>query len=261
MKVELLDKMGTDLMTVNAARVSFAKSKEVMDLSDEKLIAYLAKHSHWAPFAHATIQFRVTAPIFVARQLAKHQVGAVWSEESRRYIDDDFEVYVPGKWRTRPTNVKQGSGEDLNPGDSYLADNAYVKAMDEVALLYKALLRRGVAPEMARMVLPQSAVTMWIWTGSLLFFSRVCKLRLDDHAQSETRIIAEKIHDICGLLFPISWKELMRKTPPPSGDEMFALMNEINDLKKSLHKANSENSRILQRLSDEKLSGALHLKG
>jgi thymidylate synthase ThyX len=102
---------------------------------------------------------------------------------------------------------------------------------------------------------------MWIWTGSLLFFSRVCKLRLDDHAQSETRIIAEKIHDICAILFPVCWKALMKRQDPPSGDEMEALRGEITSLRKSLNKANSENSKILQRLNEEKLSGALHPRG
>lgn len=274
MKVELVDKMGTDLMTVNTARVSFAKHKTAMDASDEKLIAYLAKHNHWLPFAHATIQFRISAPIFVARQLAKHQVGAVWSEESRRYIDDEPEIYAPGRWRMRPANVKQGSGENLHPGDDYLAASTYDTAMKDAAKAYQTMLKRGVAPEMARMVLPQSAVTSWIWTGSLLFFSRVCQLRLDDHAQAETRAVAEKIHDICAILFPISWRELMARRDPPDSEELKHLRSEVETLKKALSKANSENSKILQRIYDQKqgktvrtdgltnpLSGALHPKG
>jgi thymidylate synthase (FAD) len=93
----------------------------------------------------------------------------------------------------------------------------FENAMQNAMKSYKALLKRGVAPEMARMVLPQSAMTMWIWTGSLLFFSRVCKLRLDDHAQAETRVVAEKIHDICSILFPVSWKALISGAMHPKG--------------------------------------------
>jgi thymidylate synthase (FAD) len=253
MKVELVDKMGTDLTTVNTARVSFKKAKKQIDEKDKKLILYLAKHNHWAPFAHATIQFRVSAPIFVARQLAKHQVGAVWSEESRRYVDDEPDIYVPGVWRGRAENVKQGSGDNLHPGDGYLANSTYDAAMRDAALAYQNLLKRGVAPEMARMCLPQSAVTEWIWTGSLLFFSRVCQLRLEGHAQSETRVVAEKIHDICAILFPLSWAALMSRQDPPAPDEAAALKIEVESLRKALDKANGENSKILQRLHNERI--------
>ena len=88
MNVNLIDVMGTDLSVVNAARVSFAKVSNELSDKDEKLINYLAKHNHWSPFGHASLQFRIKAPIFVARQLVKHQVGLVWNEVSRRYVDD-----------------------------------------------------------------------------------------------------------------------------------------------------------------------------
>ena len=103
MKVELVDKMGSDLSVVNAARVSYNKESEWMEIPfggktpglleerDEKLIRYLAKHNHWSPFGHTSLQIRVKAPIFVARQLVKHQVGLVWNEVSRRYVDDEVE--------------------------------------------------------------------------------------------------------------------------------------------------------------------------
>ena len=108
MEVTLVDKMGTDLSVVNAARVSYAKTKEVFDDKDEKLIKYLAEHEHWSPFAHASLQFRIKAPVFVARQLVKHQVGLVWNEVSRRYVDDAPEFFTPSSWRGRPKNSKQG---------------------------------------------------------------------------------------------------------------------------------------------------------
>lgn len=212
MNVTLIDHMGSDLSVVNAARVSFGKAKETLDLADKKLIGYLARHEHWSPFAHTSVQFRITAPIFVARQLAKHQVGAAWNEESRRYIDDEPTVYHPDAWRERAENVKQGSGEALHSGDAYLADSTYDTAIGTAMQAYYTLLKRGVAPEQARMILPQATLTTWIWTGSLLFFVRVCRLRLDDHAQAETREIAGQIADWCNTLFPVSWTALMEKT-------------------------------------------------
>lgn len=213
MNVNLIDHMGSDLSVVNAARVSFGKAKETLDLADEKLIGYLARHEHWSPFAHTALSFRVTAPIFVARQLAKHQVGGAWNEESRRYIDEDPTAYCPSTWRARADNVKQGSGEALHPGDAHLVDMIYDTALQDALETYKTLLLSGVAPEMARMVLPLSTNTSWIWTGSLLFFSRVCRLRLDSHAQQETQTIARWIADWCDKLFPVSWAALMDPKP------------------------------------------------
>ena len=112
MNVELIDKMGTDLTVVNSARVSFGKNKEVMDAGDEKLISFLAKHNHWSPFAHCTLQFRIKAPVFVARQLVKHQVGLSWNEISRRYVDNEPEFYIPKSWRLRADDKKQGSSDE-----------------------------------------------------------------------------------------------------------------------------------------------------
>lgn len=198
-----------DLTVVNAARASFGKEKAVFDEADAKLIRYLAKHNHIMPFAHPHIRFRIEAPIFVARQLAKHQVGGVWSEESRRYIADTPTFYFPQKWRKRAKNAKQGSGEDLPEVTQRFARNTMHYALTDAIESYSKLLSVGVAPEMARMVLPQNAMTTWIWTGSLLFFSRVCKLRLDAHSQAETREVAEKIAYECRKVFPVSWAALM----------------------------------------------------
>ena len=213
MKVELVDSMGSDLSVVNAARVSFGKRKTALDDADRKLIAYLAKHGHWSPFAHTSLSFRVSAPIFIARQLAKHQIGGAWNEESRRYIDSEIEIYTPETWRVRADDVKQGSGRALvSPGDHELmvaAKDSYREAIEEAHVTYNHLLALGIAPEQARMVLPVASYTNWIWTGSLLFFSRVCNLRMEDHAQLETMEVAQMIHDICEELFPVSWRALM----------------------------------------------------
>ena len=214
LKVDLIDKMGSDLTVVNAARVSFAKKSdwdhsipfaegnELKD-SDAKLIKYLAKHNHWSPFAHASLQFHVKAPIFVARQLVKHQVGLVWNEISRRYVDSEPEFYIPKVWRKRPAdNIKQGSDE------SETIEYGITGTMSFVEQTYKNLLSEGVAPEMARMVLPQNLYTEWYWSGKLYAFSRVCNLRCAEDTQSETRVIADKMRDICAKEFPVSWKEL-----------------------------------------------------
>ena len=206
MKVELIDVMGSDLSVVNAARVSYAKVKEVMDESDEKLIKYLADHNHWSPFAHTFMSFRIEAPIFVARQLVKHQIGLVWNEESRRYIDDTPKLHKIKQWREKPKNSKQGSGDQIVI-DTELFNQIQMHNQNAL-LLYNKLISAKIAPEQARAVLPLNTYTNWIWSGTLYAFHRVCKLRLDDHAQKETRDIAKAIDVCCLDSFPISWKYL-----------------------------------------------------
>ena len=227
-KVELLDYMGTDISVVNAARVSFHKQsayerrnvypddeEEFVGEKDQKLLAYLAKHNHWSPFAHTSLQFRIKAPIFVARQLVKHQVGGVWNEVSRRYVDTEPEFYFPETWRGKPVNAKQGSSEETlykmegtRTGYQHIGET--VRAATEVSLnIYLDMVEAGVAPEQVRMILPQNTMTEWIWTGSLMFFARVCKLRLDSHAQAETREIAQMINELIPEEFKYSWEALL----------------------------------------------------
>ena len=202
MQVEFIDKMGTDLTIVNAARVSFNKRKEVLDMSDEKLIKYLATHEHWTPFAHCFLSLRVKAPIFVARQLAKHQVGLVWNEVSRRYVENEPEFYVPDVWRKRSKSNKQGS-IDESAGSVDITS-----VLDDIKQMYNDLLAIGVAPEQARMILPACTYTEWYWSGSLVAFARVCKLRLSDDTQKETRQIAAMIDKIARQNFPLGWGAL-----------------------------------------------------
>jgi len=206
MNVTLVDSMGRDLTVVNAARVSFAKQSEVMLDKDDKLIHYLATHGHWSPFAHAFLQFRIKAPIFVARQLVKHQIGLSWNEVSRRYVDEPPEFHSPKVWRGRPKNSKQGS-------DGEVADqNTPQKVLEQTNLLafknYNILIKQGVAPEQARMILPQTMMTEWYWSGSLQAFARVCNQRLDAHSQEETQDIARQIQEQALPLFPVSWVAL-----------------------------------------------------
>ena len=207
MFVKLIDSMGTDLSVVNAARVSFGKRKEEVTEGDKFLIKYLAEHGHWSPFAHCSAQFHIKAPVFVARQLVKHQVGLSWNEISRRYVDTEVEFYEVDKWRGRSKDKKQGSEGTLDDKHGICQ---WSKTKIETAALesYKGLLEQGVAPEQARMVLPQSMMTEWYWSGTLYAFARVCNLRCASDAQYETRIVANLINEECGKLFPISWTEL-----------------------------------------------------
>lgn len=207
MNVQLVDKMGSDLTVVNAARVSYAKTKDKFEDNDEKLISFLAKHEHWSPFAHASLQFRIKAPIFVARQLVKHQVGLTWNEVSRRYVDYEPEFYTPGTWRGRPQNSKQGSDGEVSVDNS-----KYDNMMSQLNGYYETLLNQGVAPEMARMVLPQSMMTEWYWSGTLYAFARVCNLRCASDTQEETRVIADLIDKLTQESFPVSWKYLRNET-------------------------------------------------
>jgi thymidylate synthase (FAD) len=201
MDVKLIDKMGSDLTVVNAARVSFGKNKEVLDASDEKLIKFLAKHNHWSPFAHCSLQFRIKAPIFVARQLVKHQVGLSWNEISRRYVDYEPEYYMPTSWRLRAEDKKQGSSDEK-------IDYDIANTIKNANTTYNDMLDKGIAPELARMVLPQNMYTEWYWSGTLMAFARVCNLRCKDDTQKETQQIADDIDFLVSTHFPVSWKAL-----------------------------------------------------
>ena len=233
-KVELVDKMGTDLSAVNAARVSFDKKSDWeykhtsrLDLEcgvthydkvpaglkagDEKLIKFLAEHNHWTPFGHASLSFHIKAPIFVARQLVKHTVGLVWNEVSRRYVDSTPEFYFPDNWRKRNEDKKQGSHEDQFVPENTFNEFSWPELLCSDALkLYQDMLKAGVCAEQARMVLPQNTMTEWYWSGSLIAFARVCSLRCKKDTQFETRIVADQIDEIARELFPVCWKYLRK---------------------------------------------------
>ncbi len=210
MRVELVDHMGSDLSVVNAARVSFAKEhKEFDHIGDTKLIHYLAKHNHWSPFGHASMQFHIKAPVFVARQLVKHQVGLTWNEVSRRYVDDEPEFYTPDVWRGTAENKKQGSSDEsinINPRGRIVDE--YQTVLSSAKWTYEYLMRLGVCPEQARMVLPQSLITEWYWSGTLMAFARVCNLRCKPDSQKETQNVGWGIDKFARKLFPASWRAL-----------------------------------------------------
>jgi len=245
-----VDGCGSDLSVVNAARVSFGKHSDgvmieydllrddpnVIKASVEKyqeegwiiksdldnwkiviqmptdgdkgLIRYLAKHKHLSPFGHAFASFHVKAPIFVARQLVKHKFLR-WNEVSRRYVDDEPEFYMPDVWRGRSADKKQGSEGVVDLGD--LAEEVEVET-GSAAEMYYYLMEKGVAPEQARMVLPQSTMTEWYWSGSLDAFASMCQLRCKPDTQYESRVVADQISEKMSALFPVSWAALMKGT-------------------------------------------------
>jgi thymidylate synthase (FAD) len=212
MEATLIESMGTDALVVNSARVSF--SKDASNYTEEqngKLIAYLAKHNHFTPFTHPHIVIREKVPLFVARQRFKHTVGFTYNEVSRRYVDDAPTFHVPTKWRFRPaSSIKQGSSDvTVTHIGSMPINTLYEEALDKCQQVYGWMIRNGVAPEQARMVLPQSMYTEYYVTGSLAAWARAYRLRIDTHAQKEIQELAVKWDEIIRPLFPISWEALV----------------------------------------------------
>ena len=232
MKAEYISHMGDDLTVVNAARVSFDKEsvgendvwghedfdkESYLSDKDKKLINYLANHGHWTPFSHPQLTMRYTVPIFIARQEFKHIVGFTRNEVSRRYVDDTPEFYVPDVWRSRPEgSVKQGSGAEFtgyvrteeNSGVDMTMMDVYQEAVNFCQETYRYAIGAGVAPEQARMVLPQSMYTSYYITGSLAAFARMVKQRSDPHAQVEIQELAAMVDDVIRPLYPVSWSAL-----------------------------------------------------
>lgn len=208
MNVELLDHMGSDLDVVNAARVSFNKESYFLQPRDENLIRYLAKNGHWTPFSHCFMKFRIKMPIFVARQLVRHTIGVTINEVSRRYVSTPPEYYRVDLWREKAEHKKQGSKETgvENQQACYDISDMLTHSADEA---YDLLLRQGVCPEQARMVLPLNTMTEWIYSGSLYAFARIVNLRVHPHAQYEVSIIGQRFSSYAKVLFPVSWESLV----------------------------------------------------
>ena len=226
-----IDHMGSDLSVVNAARVSFGKKSHctetkwvemgdwsgdmpVVDDRDTKLIKYLAKHKHISPFGHAFASFHIKAPIFVARQLVKHKFLR-FNEVSRRYVSSEPEFYVPDVWRGRSADKKQGSSSTTVEflrmqgfGEQSVNDGVFKHQMHSLDL-YRDMISAGVAPEQARIVLPQSTMTEWYWSGSLDAFADMCRLRCKEDTQYESRLVADQVSTIMQDLYPVSWAALM----------------------------------------------------
>lgn len=235
-----------DLLVVNAARASFAKQKDAItngdigllrylatgfraeewsaylnqvkeaartgddDLLERLLKAYRAKAVHWAPFGHPHITLRLVMPVFLARQFVKHQVGGVWSEASRRYLDDQWTFYKEPKWHSRPDDIKQGSGAALSDDKQWQINSAVDQHIQMSLGLYDYMRKTGVAPEEAREIMPLNHMTTIVWTGSLLFWVRVVQLRVEAHAQLAAQELGKQIADQIETQCPLSWNALMR---------------------------------------------------
>ena len=217
--VQYMDHMGSDLTVVNAARVSFDKEsdwehnfkygagRQVLSDRDTKLINYLAKHNHFTPLAQVNLQLRIKMPIFVARQMMRSNIGIVWNEVSRRYVDSEPEFYEPDVWRGRPDgSIKQGSGQALEYQDAIKRNQQ--KFLEAVSDEYRYLLDACVCPEQARMVLPQSTYTEVVGNFTLAALARVVSQRIDSHAQWEIQEYARAMSEVAEQYFPVSWKAL-----------------------------------------------------
>jgi thymidylate synthase (FAD) len=207
--VEIMESFGSDLTVVNAARVSFDKESHELSIKDAGLIKYLAKHEHTSPFFHPQLRFRIRMPIFVAREWYRHTIGFARNEVSRRYVDSAPEVWIPTHLRERNPSLKQGSKDTvITHNDEYC--ELYKKAMDYSLNVYNIMLEAKIAPEVARAVLPQSMYTEFIETGSLAAYARLCRLRLDPHAQKEIREFADAVSQCIQPKFPVSWAQLIK---------------------------------------------------
>lgn len=243
MNVDYVQHWGDDLIVANSARVSFDKQSDwheevfeseeeavayaekvggsidydhvysdrwfggypVVHLKDKdkKLINFLAREGHTSTFEHMGATLRLKVPIFIARQIQRHRTFS-YNEVSRRYVDDEPEFFTPDVWRGRAENVKQGSS-DQEILDAHAVNTVVLgKALDG----YNEMLRIGVAPEQARMILPQSMYTSFYMSGNLRAWGHFLALRLDAHAQKEVQDVAKMVQDILMPLFPVSMEAL-----------------------------------------------------
>jgi thymidylate synthase (FAD) len=192
MKSELLQIFGDDNMVVDAARVSFGKeANNYSEDQNSRLISYLAQHNHTSPFRHPQIQYRITCPIFVERQLFKHQVGLTANSISGRYVDFEDNYYKIDNFRIQSKTSKQGSDGSLELTDNEKAEAIMHLMINTSKRAYQDLLNLGVAKEQARAVLPLCLETTFIWTGSLLAYINLFKLRITKDTQMETMMLAQ----------------------------------------------------------------------
>lgn len=198
MKVELISIFGNDDMVVDCARVSYQKeSANYSSEQNEKLINFLEKHNHWSPFSHPRVQFRLQIPIYIERQLVKTQAGVEYNSISGRYVDFSDTYTTIKRWRKQSKDSKQGSAEELRLSSQLVCQEIEDNVLDVCKQAYNDLIKLGVSKEQARTILPLNLNTTMIWTGSLYSFIRLCKQRLKQDAQQETReVVSEMLKQV-----------------------------------------------------------------
>lgn len=221
--VRLVDKMGSDLSIVNAARVSFDKESYELNDKDERLINFLIREGHTSPFRHATMQFEIYSPLMMARQHWKHVVGSdhtmdSWNESSRRYVTEIPEFYIPqaDEWRGAPDNSKQGSGENLPSHRGAYWTRAMQSHAELSEHLYNQAMEAGICAEQARLFLPAYGLYIrYYWSASLQSILHFLDQRLDAHAQKEIQVYAEAVEEYVVQEFPAVY-EAWRKAHEPN---------------------------------------------
>jgi len=208
--IEVVDSLGNDLTVVNSARVSFGKRKEKWDKSDERLVRYLAKHKHYSPFRHLQVQFHIKAPEFVMRQWYKHVVGIettsnssakdhAWNEISGRYVEVE-DYYIPTVFRAQSDDNKQASEGEVELQEECLRN--WKDSIEHAKIFYDGMLRRGVAKEQARAILPLSQYTEVYWTASFQAVMNFIELRNEKTSQWEIQEYAKVLLEQMKEVFP-----------------------------------------------------------
>ena len=218
--IELVQSMGEDITVVNSARVSFGVEKNALDNKDKQLINYLIKHRHTSTLEHNIATFRIKAPLFVRSQHHRHRTWS-YNEISRRYTDINMEFYIPKSYRTQHKSNRQASNVDdqINPQmssfpillESRLCNEAIEYHVQTSLMLYEDMIKKGIAREQARMILPQNIYTEYYATANLNNILKFIELRTHDGAQWEIQMLANKMLDIVQDLWPVtvsSYKDL-----------------------------------------------------
>lgn len=215
-RVSFIQSMGNDATPARAARVSFENIKlgeSPITQKDIKLNTTLATNDppHWTPFGHIQVSLLIVAPIFVIRQIMRSTIGFVTSETSRRYVITPTIFFMPSIIRQHVKDIKQGSGGAMSDSDIEATHDDMRETYVFCHKKYRAMLARGVCREQARIVLPVGLYTSIWHTGSLQAYARLCNLRLDPHAQEETRAYAIAIDKILREKFPDVWNLLIKQ--------------------------------------------------
>jgi thymidylate synthase (FAD) len=208
--VALVDTMGDDRTPARTARTSFRNKKARTEEEDARLTRYLVKHRHTTPLEFCQLLFYVKAPIFVSRQLVRHRQQSL-NEVSYRYVTAAREFYIPAieRMQKKAENNKQGSSDEIVDSPDLCAQ-LMRETCDHAFNTYEELLNQGLAPELARAVLPVSTYTEWYTQWDLHNFLHMVGLRTDPHAQYEVRVYAEAMLALAEAHYPTviqAWRE------------------------------------------------------